>query len=426
MAVEAGQQVADAIAAGAAKNRLGPEDRRLLAQITYGVLRNRRLLDFWIRPHVQGKLDTVVSNILRMAFMQAAWLDRVPPYAIVSAAVEQAKRVAPRAQRLVNAVLRRGLHVRPLPDRLAVRYSHPDWIVARWQKRWPLILEDVLRASNEIPPLTLRARTRERRDALVADLSARGVLAEPSPLVPLAIRVTGTLWLEEWPPFQQGEVTVQDESGMLVGYVLDPKPASAILDMAAGVGGKASEALEMAPGSRVVAVDVNPKRLDTLMVNFKRLHLDDRVEIITRDARHLVGSERGPFDRIILDAPCTGLGVLRRRPDARWKKKPDDLHALAALQMSLLEAGLAMLKPGGVLVYSTCSVEPEETTQVVETTLARHPEAQLVPVAPRLPTVELRRLTGPRYLTLRPGQEGLDGFFLACLTRTSTSNTKGL
>lgn len=424
MAIEAGQQAAEAIAIVAAQNDLGHEDRRLLAQITYGVLRNRRLLDFWIRPHVEGKLDAVVSNVLRMAYMQAAWLDRVPDYAIVSAAVEQAKRVAPRAQRLVNAVLRRGLDKRPMPDRLAVRYSHPDWIVERWQRRWPLLVEEILRDSNEIPPLTLRVRDPSRRDALVQDLKARGVNATPSPLVPLAIRVSGSLWLEDWPPFAQGEVTVQDESGMLVGYVLDPRPGSRMLDMAAGVGGKASEALEMAPGSRMLAVDLNPERLATLVVNFKRLRLDDRVDVLTRDARSLVGGEWAPFDRIILDAPCSGLGVLRRRADARWKKRPGDLTTLAALQLSLLEAGLTLLKPGGVLVYSTCSVEPEETTAVVDAVLARRPEAHVEPVSPWLPSADLRRLTGPRYLTVRPGQDGLDGFFLARLTRQA-SDTKG-
>lgn len=417
-AVESGRPVADALARathGLAKG----EDRKLATHLVYGTLRHRRLLDYWIAPFARGPLEPQVRNILRLAFLQKAFLDRVPDYAIVFAAVEQAKRVKPQAQGLINAILRRGLNQTPMPADPAVRYSHPDWVVNRWRARWPEDLEDLLRQSNEIPPLTLRVSGQTDREALLKDLARRGIAAEPSPWVPMAIRVWGSLWLEDWPPFQEGRVAVQDESSMLVSLVLDAASQSRVLDLAAGVGGKSIAVLDLMGEGHVTAVDTNGERLAKLVQNADRLGLSSRISVVRGDARALTSRLQSRFDRVMLDAPCTGLGVLRRRVDARWKKHPDDVDRLSTLQCELLDVAAGALTPGGVLVYSVCSTEPEETEKPIQHVLARHPELRLAPVSPHLPSPDLRRMAaGPTWM-MRPGQRwGMDGFFMARLTKS--------
>ncbi len=405
--------VADAVDEASRRAQLGREDRRLATQLTYGVLRHRSLLDHWIALRSRRHLEPAVANVLRLAFFQAAFLDRIPDYALVSSAVEQAKRVAPAAQGLVNAVLRRRLDDRPLPDDLATRYSHPPWLVARWQRRWPADIEELLRAANQVPPLTLRVSPGWSRDELLADLARRRVSAEASPLLPEAIRVDGSLWLEDWDAFAQGGVTVQDESSMLPAHVLAPPPGAVVLDLAAGVGGKTCHILQCWPTVTVVAWDQDGRRLERLLANARRLGVADRVRVHEGDGRALSPDEAGTFDAVVLDAPCSGLGVLRRRVDARWRRRESDLGRQQALQLDLLEAAWRVVAPGGPVVYSTCSVEPEETSEVVERFRRRHPEARREPVGPRLPSAALRRRASAPALTWRPSEDRLDGFFVA-------------
>ena len=412
-----GVPVADAVDEAARRAQLAREDRRLATQLTYGVLRHRSLLDHWIALRAHGRLESAVANVLRLAFFQAAFLDRIPDYALVSSAVEQAKRVAPPAQGLVNAVLRRRLDDRPLPADLATRYSHPAWLVERWQRRWPADVEELLRADNQVPPLTLRVSPGWSRDELLADLARRHVAAEASPLIPEAIRVDGPLWLEEWDPFAQGGVTVQDESSMLTAHVLAPPPGAVVLDLAAGVGGKTCHILQLWSTVTVVAWDQDSRRLERLVANARRLGVQDRVRIQQGDGRQLTPGESGSFDAVVLDAPCSGLGVLRRRVDARWRRREADLGRHQTLQLELLEAAWRVVAAGGPVVYSTCSVEPEETVDVVAHFARRHPDARPDPVRPLLPSAPLRRRASAPALTWRPAEDRLDGFYVARFLR---------
>ncbi|MDA8199567.1 MAG: 16S rRNA (cytosine(967)-C(5))-methyltransferase RsmB [Thermaerobacter sp.] len=408
-----GVPVADAVDEASRRAQLTREDRRLATQLTYGVLRHRSLLDYWIARRTTSRLEPAVANVLRLAFFQAAFLDRIPEYALVSSAVEQAKRVAPAAQGLVNAVLRRRLDDRPLPEDLATRYSHPTWLVERWQRRWPADVEELLRAANRVPPLTLRVSPDWSRDELLADLARRQVAAEASPLVPEAIRVNGSLWLEDWDAFAEGGVTVQDESSMLTAHVLAPPPDAVVLDLAAGVGGKTCHILQRWPTVTAVAWDQDGRRLDRLMANARRLGVANRVRVHEGDGRQLTPGEAGTFDAVVLDAPCSGLGVLRRRVDARWRRRETDLRRHQTLQLELLEAAWRVVATGGPVVYSTCSVEPEETAEVLAHFRRRHPEARPDPVGPFLPSAALRRRVGAAALTWRPSEDRLDGFFVA-------------
>ncbi|MDA8206690.1 MAG: 16S rRNA (cytosine(967)-C(5))-methyltransferase RsmB [Thermaerobacter sp.] len=417
--VRRGTPVSEAIAAA---ETMKSADRALTAQLVYGVLRHRRYLDAWMRPFQRGRLSPDIRDILRLALFQMGWLDRVPAYAAVHAAVEQAKVVQPRAAGLVNAVLRRAQSRPPDPDHLSLgeRFSHPDWLVERWRARYGPRLVSILEADNRVPPLMLRVNlSRTTRNAVLEELANLGVAAEPSAYLPEAVRVQGSLWLEDLPAFRRGLATVQDESGMLVGWILDPKPGDRIIDMAAGVGGKALHVLERTDGAvRLTGLDVSKPRLALFSENLKRTGYHDRVELAHSAAEGYAAQHRSTYDRIILDAPCSGLGVLRRRVDGRWSKAPDDLRALSARQQELLRAAAELAKPsGGVIVYSTCSAEPEETIEVLERVGPDRLGLVREDVTPFLPHAALRDFVTDGMLTLAPGDLGMDGFFIARLRK---------
>lgn len=416
--VRVGQPVAESLAESHRAHPLDPKDRALLTQLVYGVLRHRRLLDGIIRNFAKNPLEPDVADILRMGFFQLRFLDRIPSYAVVNAAVEQTKVVQPKATRLVNAVLRRGQLYDPHNLSMAEQYSHPDWLVERWGRRFGKKLPEILAANNQIPPLTLRINLdKVGREEVVRALSEAGVAAEASPYLKEAVRGTGSVWLEDLTMFQRGWITVQDESGMLVTYVLDPHPGERILDMTAGVGGKTGHILEYTHGrSHVVAMDVSRERLDLLRRNVKRLGFLEDVQTVCGDATlGPTTASLGGFDRVLVDAPCSNLGVLRRRVDARWNKSASDLKGHHARQVQLLKMGILAAKPGGVIVYSTCSVEPEETIDVVDAIENEMPGVHRESVADWLPHDALRAHVESGTLTILPGEFGMDGFFIARL-----------
>ncbi len=408
--------VAEALAASHRATAMSANDRALMTQLVYGVLRHRRYLDALMEPFLQQALEPDVREILRMAFFQLRFLDRVPAYAVVNAAVEQTKVVQPKASRMVNAILRRGQEYELKDPPLAVAYSHPDWLVARWAKRFGDRLGDILKENNRIPPLTLRInRVNTTTKDVLAALNQQGIEAAASEFLPEAVRVFGSVWLEDWALFQEGKVSVQDESGMLVSRILDPQPGDLVLDVAAGVGGKTGHIAELTAGqAEIVAVDVSDRRLGLLRQNLSRLGMASSVKTIVGDARNVVPDTLAEsFDRVLVDAPCSNLGVLRRRVDARWKKSVDDFATHQRTQTMLLEAAVLATKPGGVIVYSTCSIEPEETTEVVSQIQAQFPHLLKESVTDWLPHPALQQAVMDGTLTIVPGDFGMDGFFIA-------------
>lgn len=416
--IREGMPAAEALSQRARQRGLNPNDRALMAQLVYGVLRQRRYLDAWIRLFRRGSLEPKVEDILRLGFFQLGFLSRIPAYAVVHATVELAKSVQPEAAGLVNAILRRGVGKPPQNLPLAVRYSHPDWLVERWQRRYGLKVESILKADNEVPPLTLRVNPlKATREAVLEALAALGVGAEPSRYLPEAVRVTGSLWLEDFPPFRQGWVSVQDESGMLVTWIMDPQPGERLLDATAGLGSKTTHLLERLGGrGSVLAIDQSRRRLQQLADNCQRLGLSGWTTQ-AGDARQLLPRLPERYHRVLLDAPCSGLGVLRRRVDARWRRKEDDLPRHQQLQQQLLAAALEKVAEGGVLVYSTCSVEPEETEAVIQAVRASGAAVAVETVEPYLPHPDLKQALDGPYLRLLPGEFGMDGFFIARLRR---------
>lgn len=411
-------------------------DRALTAEIVTGTLRWQRSLDHLIQ-HVArrplDKLDPEVVEILRLSVYQLLHLDRVPAAAVVDDAVDLTRAARkPSAAGFVNAVLRsilRQRHRLPLPSRpddtrdrsaalsyLGVTHSHPDWLASRWLDRHGFdAAERWVQFNNETPALTVRVNTLR---ATVADavsvLKADGIETKPARYAPAALTVTSGNPLRR---SQDGLVFVQDEASQLVPLVTGARAGEKILDLCASPGGKTTAlAADMGDRGLVVASDVRPRRVE-LLSQTVRASGARSVRIVQ------VGTSgqlpfTADFDRVLVDAPCSGLGTIRRDPDIRWRRREEDLATLAQDQLALLGRAAAVVKPGGRLVYATCSSEPEENEQVIEAFLARRPEFALVDLRDEPLVDAVRSLVDDcgMFRTL-PFAHGLEAFFAAALRR---------
>ena len=428
--VEASADFADVALEGALATRhLSPRDVALATELVYGTLRWQRYLDWILGPHSRRRLESLdarVRVLLRMAAYQVAFLERVPSFAAVNDAVALAPRT-PGVKAFVNAVLRafarRGARERePRPprdplDALATRCSFPTWIAERWVARFGREEADALmRAMNERPPVTLRANVlRVSREALAARLAAEEGLAwrlagwAPEGLVVGPGGAPGS-----WGAFADGSFVVQDEASMLVGRLLEPRPGETIADACAAPGTKTTHLAElMQDRGRVLAFDREPGRLERVREAVARLGLRS-VEPLEGAVEAQVPRFRAACDGVLVDAPCSNLGVLRRNPDVKWRRRAADLPLNAARQARILEAAAALVKPGGRLVYATCSLEPEENDDLAHGFLAAHPEFR--PDPPRefpLP------LDADGTLRCLPHRHGTDGFTAVRFRRSS-------
>ena len=401
------------------RDRLDRRDAALTTRLCAAVLQNRLLLDEWISRYCKGRLSAlqpVVLDILRLALCQLRFFDKLPPSAVVNEAVEQAKRLAnPRAAGLVNGVLRAMLREperMTLPEDLSLRYSHPRELVSLLQENvGEGLLEPLLRSHNEAPAVCVQTNlTRTDSAALAAGLEAEGLSVTPHPWLPDCLLLNGG-GIEQSAAFREGLFYVQDAAARLAVLALDPQPGEAILDCCAAPGGKSfAAAVAMENSGSVTSCDIHPHKIDLIGKGAARLGLDCvRAEL--RDASAANPAWRERFDRVIADVPCSGLGVIRKKPDIRYKDLAP-LAGLPAVQRRILEAQAAQLKPGGVLVYSTCTLLRRENEEVVEAFLAEHREFSPEPFAlPGLGTVS----TGMK--TLLPCVEGTDGFFIAKLRK---------
>jgi len=413
--VLADRALADAVA------RLEPRERAWTQELVYGTLRLRGRIDHMLAPLVRRGLDALepdVLDTLRLAAYQLLEMDAVPDYAAVSQAVEQARGAGGRgADRLVNGVLRAWLARRSEPEWpdeardpagfLATWGSHPRWLVERWIARWgPAEARRLVEANNRRPELYLRPIGISAADA-VERLAAAGISAEPVPFAPDAVRVL--------PPAGAADAlaavpaVVQDPAaGLVVRYAAVP-PGGLVEDLAAAPGGKA---LALAAEARyTAAADASFARLGRVRENARRLGAA-RLGLLVADARRPPLRD-GAADAVLLDVPCTGTGTFRRHPDARWRVQPGDLASLTALQREMLDAAAALPRPGGLLIYSTCSLEPEENETQVDWFLDRHPEYAIRPPAGFDPAL----LDAQGRLAVLPQRTGVDGAFAARLER---------
>jgi 16S rRNA (cytosine967-C5)-methyltransferase len=403
-------------------NRLEPRDRRWTRELVYGMLRRRSWIDALLAERVSGglaRLDADVIDLLRLGAYQLLAMGSVPPYAAIGQTVELVKRRhGIGASKLANAVLRRldrertALDV-PLPadlvDALALEYSHPRWIVARWLARFGE--EDtrrLLAANNREAPLVARPY-HVVREQLEAMLESAGVETADAPLVPDSIVLTGGVGsLTELGAFKQGLFHLQDPASTLVTRYASVPTGAQVADLCAAPGGKTLELARTA--GTVYAADLSRTRLARVRENLKRLDVEN-VETLVADATKPTLAN---MDVVLVDVPCTGTGTFRRHPDARWRLKASDLAVLPALQRAILRAGADVVRPGGLLVYSTCSLELEENDDQVTTFLADHPDWKLeAPPDGVVPETVLDR----GMLRVLPQAHGTDGAFAARFRR---------
>jgi 16S rRNA (cytosine967-C5)-methyltransferase len=433
--LERGRRTLDALMEGmeASGGLRDDRDRDLLNAILFGVLRWRGRLDYIIARFSKtplAKIDLPILNILRAGVFQLIFLTRIPPSAAVHTSVEMAKSIgAPWIGAFVNAVLRRAAaehgSVRfPDPQKEPVRsltaaWAFPEWLTERWLGRFGAErTADLFESINAIPPLSLRVNTLKTRQAdLMATLQAEAKAVDACTLAPDGILVKGLQSrMTALSSFQQGWFQVQDEAAQLVSLLLAPRPGETVLDACAGRGGKTGHIAQlMSNQGTLVALDRSGARLATLKEEMRRLG----VSIVScREASLSEGcAAEAParFDRVLLDAPCSGLGTLRRNPDIKWAADRKDLNRYHQTQFALLERAAERVAPGGVLVYAVCSPEPEETVDVVRMFLAKNPQFQTNRDVHDLPEA-IRPLLDPQgFLQTYPHLRYMDGFFAARL-----------
>jgi 16S rRNA (cytosine967-C5)-methyltransferase len=424
--VEAGS-FADPLLA-AARQHLDARDNAFVLELVYGVLRQRSHLDWIVEQFSRQPLsrtDAATRNILRLGAYQMLFLDRVPVSAAVNTSTEMAKKHGKKSG-YVNGLLRnldrsRTRIVEPPTDdpakRLAVLYSHPLWLVKRWINRFgPEQAETILRDNNQPARLVLRTNTiRTSRGELKAALEAEGAELRETAYSPAALEILSSPGIQGLRAYQSGHFMIQDEAAQLVSLMLGPLRGEAVLDACAAPGGKAAHLAElMNNDGTLTAIDSDPARVEKIRENRKRLGLSI-IEPLRADASSWSG---GPFDKILIDAPCSGLGVLRRHPDGRWNKQEPALRERAGLQRAILQNCSRLLKPGGALVYATCTTEPEENEDVVMAFLDRS-GSEFTLDDPRLFLPDAARLFVHDDLFFRTfaRDRALDGFFGARIVR---------
>jgi 16S rRNA (cytosine967-C5)-methyltransferase len=426
-AVDTRSAFSDRLLDGAHARGGDPRDQALLHELVKGTLRWRGRIDWALdaRVHVGlGKLQPWIRNVLRLGAYQILFLERVPAHAAVDESVKLANQYGhPGAAGLVNSVLRRladekdALEVPAGDDveSLAVWGSHPEWLVERWLERFDV--EDtraLMLADNRPARIGLRVNgLRLSREGLIERLASLGLGAEPARLSPELVWLTNGVALGQLAPLRDGECTAQDESEALVTLLLAPQTHERVLDLCAAPGGKCTHMAErMGDEGEVWAMDRVEGRVAALEATVKRLGVH-AVHVVLGDGRRYPFPM--PFDRVLVDAPCSGLGVLGRRADARWRKGPEILDEMPPLQLELLAAGGRQARPGGVLVYSVCSFEPEETTDIVERFLDQYPGFVLESASGLLPD---DAVDDQGFMRVLPHVHGCDGAFAARFRKT--------
>ena len=415
-----------ALAAQLRRDGLSRPEAALCSRIVYGVMQNRLLLDFYLGAYCSQKIDHLqppLAEILRIGAYQILFLDKVPDSAAVNQAVEQAKANGrAKASGLVNAVLRqvsRNKNDLPLiPDRdevqyLSIRYSHPKWLV----KRLLALLgreeaEAALAADNATAPLTVQINPLKTTvEDLTAELESSGVIVRKHPWVPGCLELEHAGDLTALAPFQDGKFLVQDPAARLVSQIAGVGPGMRVLDVCAAPGGKSfSAAFAMEDQGEILACDLHENKLKRIREGAERLGLAC-IQTTAADGRVFRPEWEAAFDVVLVDAPCSGLGIVRKKPDVRYKK-PDDLFALPVIQRAILDNAARYVKPGGTLVYSTCTILPEENEGVSDSFLAEHPDFCRTPFALFEPVGETEG-----QVTLWPHRHGTDGFYICRMTR---------
>ncbi len=402
-------------------------DKRFLTELTHGVVRWKTRLDFIIEQFCKNKFamqDPNIRNAMRVALYQILFLSKIPHAAAVNEAVEFVKRIrGQKAGNLVNAVLRniiRNLNKLPTPDHemdpvqyLSIMYSHPSWMVKRWVERYGLYeTEQLLSANNERPTIVVRANSlKTTPDELVKLFEERNIRNTRSKYLENFIKVGHLSGIYNLDLFEKGYFSVQDESSGLIVKLLDPKPGETVIDLCSAPGGKTTFIGELMKNQgKIIAVDKYEHRLNLVKQSCERLGVEN-VEFISKDALEV---DVEPADKVLVDAPCSGLGVIQKKPDIKWQRELSDIRNLAKTQIELLEKASKLVKNGGVIVYSTCTIEPEENIEVVKEFLSRHPEFKIDDARNYIPS---DLVNGEGCMETYPHKHDMDGAFAVRLIK---------
>jgi 16S rRNA (cytosine967-C5)-methyltransferase len=423
------------------KFELSTVDRNLFTELVNGIIRRKRTLDAIIdrlakQPAHRQPPD--LRQLLRLGLYQLRYLDRIPASAAVNTTVDLAKANGLTGLAgVVNGILRQYIRLQDrqeevldLPQdpiiRLGTLYSFPDWLVAQWVDELGQIeTEQLCQAFNQSPTIDLRVNIRpdladseQQRTKLIDIFQAAEIEAIPLPYLPQGLRFVGNVGaINQLPGYEEGWWTIQDSSAQLVTHLLDPQPHEVIIDACAAPGGKTTHIAElMGNTGQVLALDKTASRLKKLQQNLDRLQLNT-VKVLTGDSCGF-SELTNTADRVLLDAPCSGLGTLHRRSDARWQKQPAQIHELAKLQAKLLANTATWVKPGGVLVYATCTVCSIENEDIILPFLQTHPDWHIEPPPADSPMASLVSADG--WIKVWPHRQQMDGFFMVKLRRSSS------
>lgn len=402
------------------------QDKNLVVRVVYGSVQRRLTLDYYLHPFIKGKNpDPWVQSLLRLSIYQALYLDRIPQHAIVNEAVEIAKVNGHQGlAKYVNAILRNFFRQGPADleaiqkdtQRWSIQYSLPEWLVKYLSDHLDQADFHAL-AESLNQPAHLSVRINRHSDQVLKDLEAAGLEVVASQVAPVGIRVTGGNPIHTT-SYLKGDITIQDESSMLVAPLGQLQGDERVLDACAAPGGKATQIASYLKTGHLQALDLSSHKLNKLAQHAKRMGLEDKISLQAIDARTFVPDTQMLYDVIYLDAPCSGLGLMRRKPEIKYQKSKADIESLVQLQKELLDHLSGLLKVGGLLVYSTCSITYEENEWQVDNFLDRHPNFERQPIL-KEEVLAKDLITNQGDLRIWPHQYETDGFFISRLCKKS-------
>ena len=412
------------------KYKIESKDRALLTEITYGTLQHKYTLDYYLEPYIRTKIDLWVRWLLRLSLYQVVYLSRIPAHAAVNEAVEIAKKrghqgIASMVNGILRSIQRQGIRsideIQEPIKRLSISTSHPEWLVERLIESYGIEKTTEMLQENNVPPtLTVRVNSLKASVQDVLEmLEAEGVSAKNSELIPECVHIISGQ-VTQTDCFKNGFITIQDESSMMPANVLNPMPGNRVLDMCAAPGGKTTHIAEkMNNDGSILATDIHAHKLDLIDETSNRLGIEiiQTAPVDGRKAAEYLQKES--YDAILVDAPCSGLGVTRRKPDIKYTKREEDFESLHKIQLQLLDNAVKVLKDGGRLVYSTCTVDLLENEGTVHEFLASHPEMELVPIENLPHELLMKQQNG--MLQVFPQDFGSDGFFVAAFQKNSAN-----
>lgn len=413
------------------KYKIDAKDRGLLTEITYGTLQYKMTLDYYLEPFIRGKLDDWVRWLLRLSLYQIVFLTKIPDHAAVNEAVEIAKHrarhrgISATVNGILRSLLRDGIRdttaIQDDAKRLSIETSHPEWLVRRYIDNFGQEKTAEMLFENNLPPLqTVRVNTAKVTvDEALKSLWDEKFAVKRSTVMPECLHIIEGQ-ASRSSAFKEGLITIQDESSMLPPYALEVQPGMRVLDMCAAPGGKTTHIAEkMNNQGELIATDLHPHKIKLIQQNANRLGLSIiHPQVVDgRKANSIFEAES--FDRILVDAPCSGLGVIRRKPDIKYNKKEEDLESLQKIQLQLLNTAYTLLKNEGKMVYSTCTIDKMENNGTVDAFLQAHPDMELSPVTDVPESLESLKTEG--IMQVFPQDFGSDGFFVAAFRKKGGS-----